>query len=214
MLNDADLMKRTAAGDEDAFRALVERHGRSAHTFFLRLVRSVEDAEDLTQELFLALYRAAGRYRPEAPFTSYLYRIASNLAASHLRRRAARPAQSLDELAESGFETATSRHDDHPEQSFEEREMRRRYEGALARLPADWRIALELRVRAGALVRRNRRRDGQERPRRRVDPRARARAYRGRDEGRRLETRRRLAGGRGNGAEENMRRRFFPSAAF
>lgn len=146
MLNDADLMKRTAAGDEDAFRALVERHGRSAHTFFLRLVRSVEDAEDLTQELFLALYRAAGRYRPEAPFTSYLYRIASNLAASHLRRRAARPAQSLDELAESGFETATGRHEDHPERSFEEREMRRRYEGALARLPADWRIALELRV--------------------------------------------------------------------
>jgi len=146
MLDDAALMERTAAGDGEAFRALVERHGTAAQTFFLRLVRNVEDAEDLTQELFIALYRSASRYRPDAPFTAYLYRIASNLAASHMRRRSARPAQSLDELAEAGFESATGRHEDQPDKAFEEREMRRRYESALARLPSDWRIALELRV--------------------------------------------------------------------
>lgn len=146
MLDDAALMERTAAGDGEAFRALVERHGAAVHTFFLRLVRNVEDAEDLTQELFLALFRSAGRYRPDAPFNAYLFRIASNMAASHMRRRSARPTQSLDELAEAGFESASGRHEDHPERTFEEREMRRRYERALARLPADWRIAIELRV--------------------------------------------------------------------
>ena len=146
MDDDADLMRRDRPpGDEDAFRALVERHEERAYLLSPSPAAS-EDAEDLTQELFLALYRAAGRYRPEAPFTAYFYRIASNLAASHLRRSAARPAPSLDEMAERGFDTATGRHEDDPARSFDAREMRRRYEEALARLPPDWRIALELRV--------------------------------------------------------------------
>jgi RNA polymerase sigma-70 factor (ECF subfamily) len=146
MLDEAELMRRTAAGDGEAFRILVERYGTAIHTFFMRLVRNREDAEDLTQELFLALFRASGRYRPDAPFSAYLYRIASNLAASHLRRRSIRSTQSVDELAATGLEIASGRVDERPDTSLEGREMRRRYEEALGRLPSDWRIALELRV--------------------------------------------------------------------
>lgn len=146
MRDDAELMRGAAAGDERAFRELVERHERAAYNFFLRLVRDPHDAEDLVQELFLAIWRAAGRYRPEAPFRAYLFRIASNLATSHLRRRSYRAAASVDELLESGRETATSRPEDDPARSYEMDELRRRYEAALARLPAEWRVALELRV--------------------------------------------------------------------
>lgn len=67
MDDDANLMRRIAAGESDAFRVLVERHQRSGYNFFLRLTGSPEDAEDLTQELFVAIFRSAGRYRADAP---------------------------------------------------------------------------------------------------------------------------------------------------
>lgn len=146
MVVDADLMQRIAEGDEKAFRALVERHEKSAYNFFLRLTRVPEDAEDLTQELFVAIFRAARTYRPDAPFTSYFYRIASNMAASHLRKRKLRATSSIDEMIEGGIEPSSARHEDDPVASFEARELRSRYEDVFARLPHDWRIALELRV--------------------------------------------------------------------
>lgn len=143
---DADLMQRVAGGDTDAFRALVERNEKAAYNFFLRLTGISEDAEDLTQELFVALFRAAGRYRPEAPFRAYFYRIATNLAMSHLRKRKLRAAVSIDAMIESGFDVSSSRREDDPAASVDSREIRRAYEAALAKLPHEWRIALELRI--------------------------------------------------------------------
>jgi RNA polymerase sigma-70 factor (ECF subfamily) len=146
MDDDADLMRRVASGDSAAFRTIVERNEQAAYNFFLRLTNNPEDAEDLTQELFVALFRTAGRYRPDAPFRAYLYRIAANLAMSHLRKRKLRRSLSIDAMVESGFDAPSGRHEDDPAASFESREMWRRYEKALATLPAASRIALELRV--------------------------------------------------------------------
>ena len=146
MNDDADLMRRIAGGESAAFRALVERYEKIGYHFFLRLTGSPEDAEDLTQELFIAIFQSAGRYRSDAPFKAFFYRIASNLSASHLRKRKLRAAPSIDEMAEQGFDPASVRPDDDPALSLGGREMQRRYEKALADLPRDWRIALELRV--------------------------------------------------------------------
>jgi RNA polymerase sigma factor (sigma-70 family) len=146
MDDDADLMRRIAAGESNAFRVLVERYEKLGYNFFLRLTGVPEDAEDLTQELFLAVFRSAGRYTADAPFTAFFYRIASNLSASHLRKRKLRAAPSIEEMAERGIDPASTRHEDDPALSFGGREMRRRYEEVLAGLPRDWRIALELRV--------------------------------------------------------------------
>ena len=143
---DADLMLRVARGERAAFRTLVERFERPAYNFFLRLTGSSQDAEDLTQELFVALFRSARRYRPEAPFKSYFYRIASNMAASHMRKGRAAVTTSLDALREDGIDVASDRFEDDPEAILDAREMRRRYEAALADLPREWRIAIELRV--------------------------------------------------------------------
>ncbi len=146
MDDDATLMQRIAGGDSAAFRTLVERYEKAGYNFFLRLTGNSEDAEDLTQELFVAIFRSAGRYRSEAPFKAFFYRIASNLSASHLRKRKLRAAPSIDEMAEQGIDIASTRHEDDPALSLGGREMRRRYEEALAGLPRDWRVALELRV--------------------------------------------------------------------
>lgn len=146
MLEDAELLRLTAAGDEDAFRIIVERHGTAIYTFFRRIVRSKEDAEDLTQELFTTLFRSAPRYRPEAPFSAFMYRIASNLAASHLRKISIRSSDSLDELAEEGHELENRKQEERPDGAYEARETLKRYEEALRKLPLDWQIAMELRV--------------------------------------------------------------------
>lgn len=146
MNDDAELMRRTARGDSNAFRELVQRYEKAGYRFFLRLTGSPEDAEDLTQELFVAIFRSAGRYASDAPFKAFFYRIASNISASHLRKRKLRATPSIDEMVERGFDAASARHDDDPALSLDGRELRRRYEEALAALPRDWRVALELRV--------------------------------------------------------------------
>ncbi|MDD4857932.1 MAG: sigma-70 family RNA polymerase sigma factor [Candidatus Krumholzibacteria bacterium] len=146
MDDDADLMSRVARGEKDAFRALVVRHEKAAYNFFLRLTKNPEDAEDLTQELFVALFRAARRYRAGASFRAYLYRIAANMGLSHLRKGRLRAALSIDAMIDSGFDVPSRRREDDPAASFDSRETWRRYEAALSSLPRPWRIALELRV--------------------------------------------------------------------
>ncbi len=146
MDDDARLMQLVSRGDGEALRAIVLRYQRPVFNFFLRLTRSVEDAEDLAQELFLSIQRSAPRYRPDAPFRTYLFRIASNLAASALRKRAVRRSLSLEELLESGTDLPATGHEDDPAASFEGRDAARRYLETLGRLPAEWRVAMELRV--------------------------------------------------------------------
>jgi len=78
-------MMRVAEGDREAFERLVERHRAAAIHFLYRMVQDREAAEELAQEVFLRIYRARGRYKPAARFTTWLYRIATNLALNWLR---------------------------------------------------------------------------------------------------------------------------------
>ena len=84
---DADLIRRCLAGDQRACRDLVRRYQRPVFSVLMRVVRRVEDAEDLTQETFVRVFRALDRYDPERPFTAWLFTIATRLAIDQLRRR-------------------------------------------------------------------------------------------------------------------------------
>jgi RNA polymerase sigma-70 factor (ECF subfamily) len=86
-VDDEKLMQQIAAGEETAFRLLVERHEQSVFAFLFHLVGTAEDAHDLSQETFLRVWRQAGKYRSRGKFQSWLLRIAGNLARSLLRRR-------------------------------------------------------------------------------------------------------------------------------
>jgi RNA polymerase sigma-70 factor (ECF subfamily) len=83
--SDAAVMLRAAAGDESAFNYLAEKYHRPIHHFLFRMVRNQAIAEELTQEVFLRVYRSRESYRAEARFTTWLYRIATNLAVNHAR---------------------------------------------------------------------------------------------------------------------------------
>ena len=100
---DARLMLAFQAGDATAFDALFQRWSAPLLRYLERMVRDAAAAEDLVQEAFLRVYRARERYAPQARFSTWLYRIATNLALNELRRPRRRdPHESRD--AEGGPE--------------------------------------------------------------------------------------------------------------
>ena len=82
---DADVMLRVKSGDQSAFDYLVQKYRRPMVSFMYRMARSTAAAEDLAQEVFLRVYRSRETYEPSAKFTTWLYRIATNLAVNHAR---------------------------------------------------------------------------------------------------------------------------------
>jgi len=94
--SDAAVMLRVAAGDEGSFNYLAQKYHRAMIHFLFRMVRNQAVAEELAQEVFLRVYRSRESYRAEAKFTTWLYRIATNLAVNHARdTRHERAAQTL-----------------------------------------------------------------------------------------------------------------------
>ncbi|HEV2133065.1 MAG TPA: sigma-70 family RNA polymerase sigma factor [Terracidiphilus sp.] len=83
--SDAALMLRLAAGEEACFTILAEKYHRPMIHFLFRMVRNQAVAEELAQEVFLRVYRSRESYRAEAKFTTWLYRIATNLAVNYAR---------------------------------------------------------------------------------------------------------------------------------
>jgi len=83
--SDAAIMLRVAAGDETGFNYLVEKYHRAMVHFLFRMVHNQAVAEELAQEVFLRVYRSRESYRAEAKFTTWLYRIATNLAVNYAR---------------------------------------------------------------------------------------------------------------------------------
>jgi len=80
-----DLIGRVRLGNKHAFEVLIRRHQRSVLNFIFRFMGNRTDAEDLTQEVFLRIWKVAGTYKPEAKFTTWLYRIATNLCINKQR---------------------------------------------------------------------------------------------------------------------------------
>jgi RNA polymerase sigma-70 factor (ECF subfamily) len=89
--SDSELMERFGAGDDEAFRDLVGRHQKPLINFFWRRCFDRQIAQDCTQEVFLRLVRHRGRWKPQAKFTTYMYRIAENLWIDRYRSKKAAP---------------------------------------------------------------------------------------------------------------------------
>ena len=99
-LSDAQIMLQVKAGDDSAFEFLVQKYRRAMVNFMFRMAHNNAAAEDLAQEVFLRVYRSRESYEASAKFTTWLYRIATNLAVNHARdTRHERPENtvSLDE---------------------------------------------------------------------------------------------------------------------
>jgi RNA polymerase sigma-70 factor (ECF subfamily) len=86
-MSDLFYVQRVKAGDMQAFVTIVSRYGEIVFTVVRKLVDSREDAEDITQEVFIKVFKSLERFREESEFSTWLYRIAYNTAISALRKR-------------------------------------------------------------------------------------------------------------------------------
>lgn len=88
--SDATLVQRCLDGDTSAFADLVDRYKGPVHRFVARAVRNPVDAEDLTQDIFVQAYASLGRFRSDAAFRTWVFRIAHNRVIDHSRRQSTR----------------------------------------------------------------------------------------------------------------------------
>jgi RNA polymerase sigma-70 factor (ECF subfamily) len=95
--SDLELARAAAAGDATAFEKLYEQHHRRVYSLCLRMLGSVGQAEDLTQEVFLQVYRKIGSFRGDSAFTTWLHRLAVNQVLMHFRRRGVKLEHTSDE---------------------------------------------------------------------------------------------------------------------
>ena len=101
-LPDADVVALAQKGRETAFRELIRRYERPVFSLIYRMVRDSSAAEDLAQDAFIKVLNHIDKYRPEFKFSSWLFKIANNIAIDHLRRR------SIDTISMDGSPHATS----------------------------------------------------------------------------------------------------------
>ncbi|NHZ85095.1 MAG: sigma-70 family RNA polymerase sigma factor [Planctomycetia bacterium] len=136
MKNDNELIKRYQNGSVGAFDELVRRHLDEVYRFFIKFTNDPMDAEDLAQDIFLKLYKSLKKFRFEAEFKTYLYRININAANNYLRRNRWRKWLHLDESPE--------QIDDCPgvESDWTKKELW----DAVAKLPKAQRIVVTMRV--------------------------------------------------------------------
>ena len=95
---DAELVAAWQAGDDDAFEQLVRRHEKRVFRLLVRMMGSREEAEDVAQETFISLFRHGKRFRSEARFSTFVYRVAAN-AALNRRRTLGRSRTRIEKLA-------------------------------------------------------------------------------------------------------------------
>ena len=150
-LPDADVVALARDGRDTAFRELVRRYERPVFSLIFRMVRNRETAEDLSQDTFVKVLNHIDRYSPEFKFSSWLFKIANNVAIDHLRKRqldvismdGAAYANSSAEVEATSFDVAVRQ-----ESALEEmaaREMGGAIEAAIARLRPEYRSCIMLR---------------------------------------------------------------------
>ncbi len=144
---DHELVERAAGGDRDAFEALVRAYEKRVYNMTLRMTGSNEDAYDLSQEIFLRVWRALPMFKGEASFSTWLHTLASNACIDHARRERRRNDISLTGEGDDGAAVETELPDLRysPESALEKKQIREAVDQALSELSFEHRQAVVLR---------------------------------------------------------------------
>ena len=145
---DAALMLRARQGDGGAFTELVEKYKQPVMNLAYRTLRDLTEAEDLAQNVFVQVWKAAPRYEPTAKFSTWLFTIARNLCLNEIRRRTRHPAESLDQTRDDANDQPLYQIEDKRVAPATEELLRgelvEKVDAALAILPENQRTALLL----------------------------------------------------------------------
>ncbi len=139
-----DLVRRAQEGDNGAFSELVLSHQQFAYNVALRAVNNNQDAEDIVQEAFVRAWRSLSRFRLEARFKTWMYRIVMNLCYNQLPRLRREP-EMLDEDQEGKWNTDNGKMGD-PVSSLESKEILDLVQRQIQNLPGKYQIMLLLRI--------------------------------------------------------------------
>ena len=150
-LPDADVVRLAQQGRELAFRELVRRYERPVFSLVYRMVRDRELAEDLSQDAFVKVLNHIDRYSPEFKFSSWLFKIANNVAIDHLRRRRLNTismdgsphASTAAEVESSALQIESEQ--ENALEEMEAKELGSAIETAIARLRPEYRACIMLR---------------------------------------------------------------------
>jgi RNA polymerase sigma-70 factor, ECF subfamily len=149
--SDGELVERARKGDRDAFRELVERYQRKIATLALGMLRNREDALDVVQETFTKAFQSLDRFKGDAGFYTWTYRIAVNLCIDHQRREAKMPLatpdphESGDRAADPVALLVDGAEQGDPFQRTLDSEIARRLSEAIAELTPEHRAVILLR---------------------------------------------------------------------
>jgi RNA polymerase sigma-70 factor (ECF subfamily) len=145
---DAALMLRVKRGDMEAFEGLVEKYKQPIVNLMYRMLRDLDEAEDLAQNVFIRVHQSAGRYEVSAKFSTWIFTIARRLCLNEIRRRGRHPAESLDSSQSQNEEQAPRQFEDtkvfSPPETYLHGELAQKIEEALAQLPEKQRLAIVL----------------------------------------------------------------------
>jgi RNA polymerase sigma-70 factor (ECF subfamily) len=148
-LSDADLVALVQGGDATAFRGLVERFQGRIYAHVYGMIRNREEARDLTQETFVKAYRNLSTFRGESSFTTWLYRIASNVTIDHIRKHQRVQVGGYDDQVAVREEGDGRWEPDHlrrsPGRDLERQQLYQRVMDAMQTLPPDQRQVVLLR---------------------------------------------------------------------
>ncbi len=143
---DPELMQRIADGDETAFEIIMRRHEDKVFRLAIRILGgNIEEARDVSQEVFIRLWENPRAWKPTALFTTWLYRVTTNRALNRRRAMKLKSFFSLSEMKDEELPTASEA--DSPVQTSEKNEDMNRFEIEFNRLPPRQRSALHLRYR-------------------------------------------------------------------
>ena len=148
MTDEKVLIRKVLDGDQEAFAELVALHEKQVYNLCLRMTGHPEDARDLAQEAFLKAWRGLRFYKFESSFSTWLYRLTSNVCIDFLRQQKRRGTGSLVVSDEEGEETELEVPDPDPlpEQQVIQQENQRIVAAAMDELEEEFRLALTLRV--------------------------------------------------------------------
>ena len=143
-----DLMARIVKGDAEAFEILVNRHQTAVLNLIYRFIGDKAQAKDLAQEVFIKVWQAAKTYKPEAKFTTWIYRVSTNVCFNELksaRRKKWFQFLRLGDQHEESIEDTFIDGSPSPEDLLLAKEKNRQISDALQSLPDNQRMALVLR---------------------------------------------------------------------
>jgi RNA polymerase sigma-70 factor, ECF subfamily len=140
-VDQAELIAAAQQGDREAFDELVRQTFVDTFTLACRLTGNEEDARDVVQDAYLRAWRAIGKFRGEAQFSTWMYRITANASATHMRKRQRHRTETLDDITE----PADTRFDTQPASAFESADTLGQVAEAIEALPPKLRTVVVLK---------------------------------------------------------------------